>query len=573
MLGIPELDHLICLQLNRSDLARCARVNKKWNKVVVPYLWYDIKWAWYLSRGAAFRRIVFDDYMNEQRKQQEQKVKHSMKQTPQQLLSLPPPALAKYGRWIRHVPEPMYLLSCFQSPDDSSQTHQALVKQGNGPTAHELLFHLYQRCPTIQVEYLQLTNENLESDDVLKTVAEVIAPLVRHLYIGRSYNGRGLESWRLKHLLNRCSGMLKRLVLEVEILDVDNRNAAQGILEKERERSGSTMLPSELKLSYSRGESVSKEFWRWLWRRCSQVKTLDVGNAGGVIVQSLGEGMLTHMPSLDKIRLGQDAKDAIDLTDNEIATLLSGCRKGWKVVEAKNTVRFRGAAMEALATHFGTLEELAVYGCSGFKGIHLARVLSFSPRLRSLAAIDDECYLRSTYPHFDADTFIDKNPKTGSLNTWACETSLRVLKVKITGIPRPDVNSDGVDERYPGEGRIIQRQVYDRLARLTNLETLWLGHHPFFMDERYSDERRYQFDCLEMSLESGLDKLSGLKELKELNVMGMRTRIGPEEVQWMTQQWPKLHVISGLDNWRNNNKAVIWLREHHPEIEVKEPWR
>ncbi|KAK3829377.1 MAG: hypothetical protein J3Q66DRAFT_364396 [Benniella sp.] len=277
--------------------------------------------------------------------------------------------------------------------------------------------------------------------------------------------------------------MLKRLVLEVEILDVDNRNAAQGILEKERERSGSTVLPSELKLSYSRGESISKEFWEWLWRRCSQVKTLDVGNAGGVIVQSLSEGMLTQMPSLDKIRLGQDAKDAIDLTDNEIATLLSGCRKGWKVVEAKNTVRFRGAAMEALATHFGTLEELAVYGCSGFKGIHLARVLSFSPRLRSLAAIDDELYLRTTYPHFDADTFIDKNHKTGLLNTWACEISLRVLKVKITGIPRPDVNSDGVNERYPGEGRMIQRQVYDRLARLTNLETLWLGHHPFFMDE------------------------------------------------------------------------------------------
>ncbi|KAK3811299.1 MAG: hypothetical protein J3Q66DRAFT_404678 [Benniella sp.] len=40
----------------------------------------------------------------------------------------------------------------------------------------------------------------------------------------------------------------------------------------------------------------------------------------------------------------------------------------------------------------------------------------------------------------------------------------------------PDVRElQSIEEAYPGEGHGIQSQVYDRLARLTNLETLWLG--------------------------------------------------------------------------------------------------
>ncbi|KAK3811300.1 MAG: hypothetical protein J3Q66DRAFT_414974 [Benniella sp.] len=52
---------------------------------------------------------------------------------------------------------------------------------------------------------------------------------------------------------------------------------------------------------------------------------------------------------------------------------------------------------------------------------------------------------------------------------------------------------------------------------------------------------------LEMSLQSGLDKLSGSKYLKELNVHGMRRKIGAKEIQWMKVNWPKIRVIYGVD--------------------------
>jgi hypothetical protein len=66
----------------------------------------------------------------------------------------------------------------------------------------------------------------------------------------------------------------------------------------------------------------------------------------------------------------------------------------------------------------------------------------------------------------------------------------------------------------------------------------------------------------------GLDKLSGLTKLEELDVTGMRTRIGVEEVQWMAEHWPRLRAINGLRN-RENEEALRWLRASRPDIELK----
>ncbi|KAF9979678.1 hypothetical protein BGZ65_006193, partial [Modicella reniformis] len=113
-------------------------------------------------------------------------------------------------------------------------------------------------------------------------------------------------------------------------------------------------------------------------------------------------------------------------------------------------------------------------------------------------------------------------------------------------------------------------QVYDRLARLTNLETLCLGYE----QAGYLNNPR-QWSCVEMSLESGLDKLSGLKALKELSVSRMGSKIGLKEVQWMTEQWPRLRVIYGLvreekDYGKDQHGAAVkWLKEYHPEIDLQ----
>lgn len=42
MLDIPELGDMVCRLLGAHDLAQCARVDKKWNSLVVPYFWRDL---------------------------------------------------------------------------------------------------------------------------------------------------------------------------------------------------------------------------------------------------------------------------------------------------------------------------------------------------------------------------------------------------------------------------------------------------------------------------------------------------------------------------------------------------
>jgi len=39
MFDLPELDEPIIRQLNRHDLAQCARVSRTWHRIVVPFLW------------------------------------------------------------------------------------------------------------------------------------------------------------------------------------------------------------------------------------------------------------------------------------------------------------------------------------------------------------------------------------------------------------------------------------------------------------------------------------------------------------------------------------------------------
>jgi hypothetical protein len=213
--------------------------------------------------------------------------------------------------------------------------------------------------------------------------------------------------------------------------------------------------------------------------------------------------------------------------------------------------------MNTLAKHFSILESVDMDGCETVKSDHLIRMLSSCTRLHTLLC--SHWRYESNQSPINAKVFVDVDD-TGSLKSWQCENSLKVLKTQITGIPRPDLTGDIVAEVYPGQARELHGQVYDRLARLTNLERLQLGTISF----------KPHSDCLEMSLESGLDKLSGLNKLKELNIRGIHTRIGVKEAQWIAEHWLRLRNITGLCENKHNEESKRWLRDNCPEIALRE---
>ncbi|KAF9930330.1 hypothetical protein FBU30_000603 [Linnemannia zychae] len=170
---------------------------------------------------------------------------------------------------------------------------------------------------------------------------------------------------------------------------------------------------------------------------------------------------------------------------------------------------------------------------------------------------------------------------------WSCRW-LTVLSIQILGIPRPDIVSDRLgreralaDREAEGTmsaSRALQRKVYQQLGLLTHLEFLDLGIHvSSSLGEDLIDvggiifDRQFQLDCLEMSLESGLDLLSSLQNLRSLRVVGMEHRIGIEELKWMLVHFLRLESLKGV------NPEICYLplyvrptRIYKPEPEVEQ---
>ncbi|KAF9199768.1 hypothetical protein BGZ49_010070, partial [Haplosporangium sp. Z 27] len=53
----------------------------------------------------------------------------------------------------------------------------------------------------------------------------------------------------------------------------------------------------------------------------------------------------------------------------------------------------------------------------------------------------------------DSENFADMDPYTGSLKMWACEGSLKELRVRLINIPRPELGKQegAIEETYPGQ--------------------------------------------------------------------------------------------------------------------------
>ncbi|KAG9061019.1 hypothetical protein KI688_007648 [Linnemannia hyalina] len=118
----------------------------------------------------------------------------------------------------------------------------------------------------------------------------------------------------------------------------------------------------------------------------------------------------------------------------------------------------------------------------------------------------------------------------------------------------------------------VQKQVYRQIASLKYLEELWLGDGALFPEdfedvdepsaasagsgtkeviwEPYMYGLNYgnghQTTCLELTLDSGLDILRTLTELRVIDITRMKHPLGVEEMEWMEDNWPNLRTIKGL---------------------------
>jgi len=159
---------------------------------------------------------------------------------------------------------------------------------------------------------------------------------------------------------------------------------------------------------------------------------------------------------------------------------------------------------------------------------------------------------------------------------WAC-MGIEKLRCRIVGLERLNEPREEIYNKISAPGyttdltmeelavldqfqrcRRQQGQVYDRLASLTKSKVLDVGfewRYPWTYkggsgyEVDGKDYLRYEGpipDTMEFSLESGLDRLSALKNLEMFGFEGNNHKIGEKELDWMVEKWPKLNLMYGL---------------------------
>ncbi|KAF8945502.1 hypothetical protein BGZ47_002504 [Haplosporangium gracile] len=138
---------------------------------------------------------------------------------------------------------------------------------------------------------------------------------------------------------------------------------------------------------------------------------------------------------------------------------------------------------------------------------------------------------------------------------WVCQ-DLEVLKCQIIGIEgllhTEDVAHSAISTTSGDTSRVLmgqqsaflmqqhsrywQYQVYSRLAHLKKLTTLVLWLDPVLEG----------VGSLEFTLETGLGQLSTLTKLDVFGFDGMTSKVGPAELAWIAQSWPRLCLLYGL---------------------------
>ncbi|KAG0028646.1 hypothetical protein BGZ81_004544 [Podila clonocystis] len=226
-------------------------------------------------------------------------------------------------------------------------------------------------------------------------------------------------------------------------------------------------------------------------------------------------------------------------TDGEIAAALMLSSK-WQEIYLEGFGYAGSLTLAAILDHGEHLRTVELSGCGDFSSKDLCSILRRCKFLERFVTIDEREPDPITDPGFSGADLIAFDWASRSLKTWSC---------------RIEVPSS----------HEIQRQIYQKLALQTKLKCLRLGCIP--MDSDWGDETEQQEECLEMTLASGLDELSVLKEIEELDVSHMHQSMGVPELEWMAANWPKLKTVTGLYKTCLNPVpgALEWVLEHHDE--------
>lgn len=294
-----------------------------------------------------------------------------------------------------------------------------------------------------------------------------------------------------------------------------------------------------------------------LLRRCPnlEVLRLNIREHSLDLCLVISEVLHTHCPQLTAMRVDGHT------SDKDLSFLIGSSAAGWISFMFDGSLgSFGPLSANALLDHAATLENLRLEGCTAFTSTNIQQLLCSAPKLKRFQGISIN-RLHEKDLSLRADELVQSE--------WVC-TNLESFACKITRVPRPDLtkrtNGRPLTSTMHTTGTIeasyqLQRRVYEQLGRLTKLRHLVLGgdigqygakDFDMALKERADEgmyfsmshwQTGYQYECLSMTLESGLDLLSGLQEMRAVVVEGMAVGLlNPAESDWQSVHWPLLET-------------------------------
>ncbi|KAF8934775.1 hypothetical protein BGZ47_010215 [Haplosporangium gracile] len=208
-----------------------------------------------------------------------------------------------------------------------------------------------------------------------------------------------------------------------------------------------------------------------------------------------------------------------------------------KDVLASSYLDFRDLAVKALIKHAATLEIFRLDGNYACYEEEINQMLCSLPNLKVF-------YIGTSREDMRGGSLCAKEMVSSE---WVCD-NLEVFGCGIKGIPRPDIKPANKYFRTgtAEESLELHHQVYTKLGKLTKLRELTLRSRvirPAYWGPPPIVDIYRQYDCLAMTLASGLELLKDLKDLERLVIydaeIGLHKRA---EQKWVTENWPKVDI-------------------------------
>ncbi|KAG0372604.1 hypothetical protein BGX24_012819 [Mortierella sp. AD032] len=324
-------------------------------------------------------------------------------------------------------------------------------------------------------------------------------------------------------------------------------------------------LPIELQdviISHLGQQTLAGEHWRIVKAHGHLIQTLILKSNDMWLLHLFLKYSPTNFSSLTTIEVRAPLEC---YKDEEFARFLDLSSAGWKRLcflqtgEFDSIIDIKSQFAKALLKHTGTLEVVRMHCKTEMDWRAVDELLCMAPLLKQVFFYGDYQSRRGGW--MEAATIVG--------SSWICD-NLQIFGYQIGGIPRADITrnirnrpvSDSVTPGALQKSIALQRQIYAKLARLTKLRQLTLGFPPAETQLTYALEfppgttrdwslgildkdTHGQFNCLAMTVESGLDLLKGLTELRTVDLRYMDVDVHREKEQrWFKENWPLAKILT-----------------------------